>query len=207
MDNYNTWQNVTKTLRNIKFNRGIVRHMRQTPKSSSIWTLELETDFAVEGTGVQTSLRWWVWELCVRGERKAHGEAQVTWSPPPVPTQEDRADPTQTQMAKQNLIPYYYFSKRNLNCWLLVVQKVEFKKQPYLWRQPCMICCLWSWCGWHIGITWAGRRHPISYMSLNLAKSMTTQVWIFVSQAQFQRKIGLCKASICREIRLGGSKS
>lgn len=47
------------------------------------------------------------------------------------------------------------------------------------------------------GSTRQVRRHPTSSTSLNSAKSMTTRAWIFVSQAQFQRKIGLYKTSIC----------
>lgn len=52
-----------------------------------------------------------------------------------------------------------------------------------------------------MGITCTSRRQPISSASLNLAKYVTSQVWISVSQARFQRKIGLCGAGICREIR------
>lgn len=52
-------------------------------------------------------------------------------------------------------------------------------------------------------VTWTGGRQPISSASLNLAKSVTSYLWNSVSPAQFQRKMGLCRAGICREIRLG----
>ena len=101
------------------------------------------------------------------------------------------------------LSPFYFliltFFKRKLQCRLLAIKSVEWKQTSTSWKVtlPNLSPVITTWLP-QKGAPVQVRSHPTSSPSLNLAKSMTTQAQIFVSQAQFQRKIGPYKTSICR---------